>query len=258
MLGSIIGDVISSVYECSKTKEIDFLLFSEKTKFTDDTVLTIATAYAIIKKTNFGSTYKIFVNDYPDRGYGGKFRQWMKSASLEPYDSWSNGSAMRVGSIGFAFNSIEEVLAEAKRSVACTHNHPEGIKGAQAIALVIYLARMRYGKLDIKKMITHNFGYDLDRTIDEIRPDYAFNGSCQETVPEAIIAFLDSTDFESTIRLAISLGGDSDTLACIVGGIAEAYYNLIPMNISEPVVALLSDEFQQVIVDFYKYLGEKN
>lgn len=257
MLGSIVGDVIGSVYEWNRTKEVNFPLFSDKTDFTDDSVLTIATAHAIMKKEDFGITYKKFANDYPGRGYGGRFGHWIKTTSLEPYNSWGNGSAMRVSPVGFSFDTEKDILEQAKLSAACTHNHEEGIKGAQATALAIFYARYGYDKKDIRSLITEKFGYNLDRTVDEIRPDYHFNESCQETVPEAIISFLDSTDFESTIRLAISLGGDSDTLACIAGGIAEAYYNEIPINISEPVVALLPDEFQQVIVDFYKYLGDK-
>ncbi len=257
MLGSIIGDVIGSVYEWNRTKEVDFPLFSDKTDYTDDSVLTVATAYAIMKKADFGVTYKKFANDYPGRGYGGRFGHWIKSASLEPYNSWGNGSAMRVSPVGFAFNSEEDVLEQAKLSAACTHNHEEGIKGAQATALAIFYARNGYVKKDIRGLIAEKFDYNLSRTVDEIRPGYRFNESCQETVPEAIISFLDSTDYENAIRLAISLGGDSDTLACIAGGIAEAYYNLIPKDISGPVVDLLPDEFQQVIVDFYEHVESK-
>jgi ADP-ribosylglycohydrolase len=257
MLGSIIGDTIGSVYEWNRTKEMDFPLFGKATDFTDDSVLTVATAVAIMEDGDYGEYYKDFANRYPGRGYGGRFGQWIKSSSMEPYDSWGNGSGMRVSPVGFAFNSIEEVMAEAEKSAACTHNHPEGIKGAQATALAIYLARNQYSKEDIKDLITQKFDYNLDRTVDEIRPAYQFNESCQETVPEAIISFLDSTDYESTIRLAISLGGDSDTLACIAGGIAEAYYGEFPKEVSEKVLALLPSEFLEAITKFYAMVNTR-
>ncbi len=258
MLGSIIGDVIGSVYEWERTKKTDFPLFSEKTDYTDDSVLTIATAHAIMKKADYGFTYKSFALDYPGRGYGGRFGQWMKSANFEPpYNSWGNGSAMRVSPIGFAFKNMAETLKQAKLSAACTHNHEEGIKGAQAAVAAIFLARKNESKEAIRHYIHHYFGYNLDRTVDEIRPTYQFHESCQETVPEAIISFLDSTDFESTIRLAISLGGDSDTLACIAGGIAEAYYKDIPEEINKKVWGMLPVEFQSIISDFYKMIDGK-
>lgn len=257
MLGSIIGDTIGSVYEWNRTKKMDFPLFGRATDYTDDSVLTVATAVAICDGGDYGELYKSFANRYPGRGYGGRFGEWIKSSSNAPYNSWGNGSAMRVSPVGFAFNSIEKVMEEAEKSAACTHNHPEGIKGAQATALAIYLARKEYSKEKIRSLISIKFGYDLDRTVDEIRPTYQFNESCQETVPEAIIAFLDSTDFESTIRLAISLGGDSDTLACIAGGIAEAYYGEFPKEISEKVLALLPSEFLEAITKFYAKVNAK-
>lgn len=253
MLGSIIGDTIGSVYEWARTKRIDFPLFSEKTDFTDDSVLTIATAHSILHGEEYGPVYKDFAVAYPGRGYGGRFRDWIMAEKMEPaYDSWGNGSAMRVSPVGFAFNTEEEVLEQAKLSAECTHNHPEGIKGAQATALAILMARQGSSKEDIRKRISKDFDYNLDRTVDGIRPEYTFNESCQETVPEAIVAFLDSTDFESAIRLSISLGGDSDTLACIAGGIAEAFYGDIPEEINKAVWAKLPMPFQMVISDFYK------
>lgn len=253
MLGSIIGDTIGSVYEWVRTKKTDFPLFSEKTDFTDDSVLTVATAHAILNEEEYGPVYRDFAIGYPGRGYGGRFRDWITAETIQPaYDSWGNGSAMRVSPIGFAFNTEEEVLEQAKLSAECTHNHPEGIKGAQATALSILMARQGSSKEDIRKRISKQFDYDLDRTVDGIRPEYEFNESCQKTVPEAIVAFLDSTDFENSIRLAISLGGDSDTLACITGGIAEAYYRNIPEEINKTVWAMLPVAFQMVISEFYQ------
>ncbi len=258
MIGSIIGDVIGSVYEAKRTKETDFPLFSKKTDFTDDTVLTMATIHALLYKKDYGLMYKKFATYYPDRGYGGNFGQWIKSAEMLPaYDSWGNGSAMRVSPVGYFFDTEEEVLKQAKLSAECTHNHPEGIKGAQATALAIHYAKIGLKKETIRATISEMFDYNLNRTVDEIRPDYQFKESCQETVPEAIIAFLDSTDFESTIRLAISLGGDSDTLACIAGGIAEAYYKDIPDKIIDQVVDMLPANFVLSLGRFYLSQAKK-
>ncbi|HMA53502.1 MAG TPA: ADP-ribosylglycohydrolase family protein, partial [Acidobacteriota bacterium] len=171
--------------------------------------------------------------------YGGFFMRWLSSPNPRPYNSWGNGSAMRASPVGFAFESVEDVLREAKRSAEITHDHPEGIKGAQAAALAVFLARTEWDKDLIRTEITSRFGYDLDRTVGDIRPTYGFDESCQRTVPEAIVAFLDSASYEDAIRNAISLGGDSDTLACITGGIAEAYYGPIPAVIMEQVKAIL-------------------
>jgi len=178
------------------------------------------------------------------------FYHWLKSESEQPYNSWGNGSAMRVSPIGFAYHSVEEVLREAKRSASVTHNHPEGIKGAQATALAIFLARNGSSKSEIREEIASRFGYDLSRTLDEIRPEYQFNESCQQTVPESITAFLESNNFEDAIRKAVSLGGDSDTQACITGGIAQAYYKSIPEEIMKNVNAILPDRFKHTIKEF--------
>ena len=255
MLGAIAGDIIGSVYEWDRIKTTEFPLFKDGCEFTDDTVLTIATAYSLLNNINYTQSYKLFGRRYPGRDYGGNFSDWIESENSTPYNSWGNGSAMRVSPVGFAFNTIESVLEEAKKSAEVTHNHPEGIKGAQATALAIYLARNGSTKESIKKEIIERFGYDLSRTIDEIRPTYQFNESCQETVPEAIIAFLESEDFEHSIRLAVSLGGDSDTLACITGGIAEAYYGEVPKEISRKVMTMLNEEFIDIVYKFKeKYL----
>jgi len=256
MLGSIAGDIIGSVYEWDRIKTTDFPLFQDQCDYTDDSVLTIATAYSILNNASYTQSYKDFSRRYPGRGYGGSFRRWIMSDTLEPYNSWGNGSAMRVSPVGFAFETVEEVLEQAKQSAEVTHNHPEGIKGAQATALSIFLARKGNDKEVIRKEISERFKYDLNRTIDEIRPDYYFNESCMETVPEAIIAFLDSDDYEHSIPLAVSLGGDSDTLACITGGIAEAYYKGVPGHIAAETIKIIPDEFIEITEQFkIKYMS---
>lgn len=254
MLGAIAGDVIGSVYEFASFKEYDFPLFSEHSTFTDDTVLSIAVADAFINKLDIPQTLKDYALRYPDRGYGGSFHRWVHSDSLLPYNSWGNGSAMRTSAIGFLVNNETDLLAFARNYAEVTHDHPEGIKGAQATAYAIFLARNGSTKEDIRKEITTWFGYDLSSTVDEIKPTYRFNESCQGTVPQAIIAFLDSQDFESAIRNAVSLGGDADTLACITGGIAEAFYGLVPDHIARETYRRLPGEFIQLMDKFYLML----
>ncbi len=250
MLGAIAGDIIGSVYEARPIKTTDFPLFVESCRFTDDTVLTAATAHAILNDTDYAQSYKTFGRNYPNAGYGGNFTGWLFAKGAGPYNSWGNGSAMRVSPVGFAFESVDEVLAQAKRSAEVTHNHPEGIKGAQATALGVFLARTEKSKERIKEEIQMRFGYNLDRSLDEIRPGYQFDVSCQGTVPEAIIAFLESHDFEDAIRKAISLGGDSDTLACITGGIAQAYYKSIPAEIVSQTERRISLELLDIVNRF--------
>ena len=249
MLGAIIGDVVGSVYEWNNIKTKDFPLFSEKGFFTDDTVMTIAVADALLKggtSDDFIDSMKRIGRMYPNSGYGGRFGRWVHSDDLEPYSSWGNGSAMRVSPCAWFAESLKEAETLAERSAAVTHNHPEGIKGAKATAAAIYLARLEEPKDRIKEHIEKAYGYDLSRTLDEIRPGYKFNESCQETVPEAIIAFLESNSFEDAIRNAISLGGDSDTLAAISGSIAEAYYK-IPSDITTMAFHKLDDTLSAVI-----------
>jgi ADP-ribosylglycohydrolase len=250
MFGAIIGDVIGSIFEWNNYKGTDFELFHQDTDYTDDSVLTLATAEVLLDGGDYTRAYQTYAQTYEARGYGGNFSEWIYAENPMPYNSWGNGSAMRVSPVGFYCNSVEEVLKEAKKSASVTHNHPEGIKGAQATALSIFLARTGNSKKTIRETISKLFDYDLSRSIDDIRPNYQFNESCQETVPEAITAFLESTDFESAIRLAISLGGDSDTLACITGGIAQAYYKKIPQYIVDRVNALLPIEFRAIIEEF--------
>lgn len=234
ILGAIAGDVIGSVYEFNNTRTTDFPLFKRETTFTDDTVMTIAIADAILHNKDFAQTILDYGKRYPNRGYGTSFFKWLAhDTPAPPYNSWGNGSAMRVSAVGFAYNDLDTVLKKAEKTAVVTHNHPEGIKGAQATAAAIFLARTGKKKAEIKAYIEQKFGYDLDFTLDEIRPTFPFDESCQGTVPQSIVAFLESTDYDSAIRLAISLGGDSDTIACITGGIAIAFYK----------------EMSQVIVD---------
>jgi ADP-ribosylglycohydrolase len=250
MIGSIAGDIIGSVYEGNPIKRTDFPLFDERCRFTDDTVLTIAVAYAILERVDYGKALKMFGRRYPLAGYGGSFYKWMISDEEAPYYSWGNGSAMRVSPVGFAFDSVEDVLEEAGKSAAVTHNHPEGIKGAQATALSILLARKGETKKGIQADIEKRFGYDLRRRLDHIRPTYYFDVSCQGSVPESIIAFLESENYEDAIRKAISLGGDSDTMASIAGGIAQAFYRDIPDSIVTYVRHLLPAEFLSIVDGF--------
>lgn len=250
MLGAIAGDIIGSVFEHNPTKGTDFPLFTSRSIFTDDTVLTLAVADSILKKSDYAASLKRFGRRYPNAGYGMSFYHWIHSLNSEPYNSWGNGSAMRVSPVGFAFNSVEAVLQEAQKSASVTHNHPEGIKGAQATALAIFLARSGKSKKFIRQEISRRFDYDLNRTLDEIRPSYGFDISCQGSVPEAIIAFLESSGLEDAIRKGVSLGGDSDTIACIAGGIAQAYYKSVPENILMEIRKRLPESFLTIIDQF--------
>jgi len=258
MYGAIIGDICGSIYEFNNFKTEkpgEIKLADPRCFFTDDTVLTCAIMDAVLSKRNYEKAVLRWVKKYPKRGYGGRFIKWFTSLSPRPYNSWGNGSAMRVSGIGWAFDTIGETLAEAKSSAEITHNHPEGIKGAQATATAIFLARHGKSKEIIKKSIEDTFDYNLHRTLKEIRPIYSFDESCQRTVPEAIIAFLESEDFTGTIQNAISLGGDADTLACIAGSIAEAYYKKIPDDLFEFANRILSQEMVDLLKNFYKIHG---
>lgn len=250
MIGAIAGDIIGSIYERWPIKSKDFPLFDDRCRFTDDSVLTIGVADALLTgKTYMQSLWEIG-RRYPRAGYGGSFMRWLQSDDPQPYNSWGNGSAMRVSPVGFAFESEENVLRHARMTAEVSHNHPEGIKGAQATALAVLLARTGSGKDVIRGRIAELFGYDLDRTVDEIRPHYSFDVSCQGTVPEAIIAFLDSETYEDAIRNAISLGGDSDTLACISGGIAEAFYGGVGEEIEKEVRERLKPDLIDIVERF--------
>ena len=250
MLGAIAGDIIGSVFECRPVKTKDFELFTEGSIFTDDTVLSIAVASVLLTRTGYEQAYREFYRMYPCQGYGYGFSRWAAAPADDPYYSYGNGSAMRVNPIGWVFNAMEDILAEAKRSAMVTHNHSEGIKGAQAVASAIFMARNDHSKAEIKDFITNTFKYDLDRKLDEIRPFYSFDVSCQGSVPESIIAFLESTSYEDAVRNAVSLGGDSDTMACIAGAIAEAYYKYIDTNIISDVFSRLPCDLAQITQQF--------
>ena len=258
ILGAFAGDIIGSAYEFNNIKSEEFKLFPLGTHFTDDSVLTAATMDVLLFKLGYAEVYQEYGQLYPHRGYGGDFKSWIYSKKPKPYNSWGNGSAMRVSPIGWYYDRIDDVLIEAKRSAEVTHNHPEGIKGAQAVASAVFFARIGKSKNEIKQYIMKQFGYNLNRTIKEIRPVYEFDVSCQGSVPEAIIAFLESKDYEHAIRLAISIGGDSDTIACIAGGIAEAFYKTIPYHIMEMVVIILGPDLMvDTIIPFSKKIGHK-
>ena len=257
LLGGIAGDIIGSIYEFNPVRFKDFELFKSNSTYTDDTVMTIANAEWLLSKGVLMDIMRKYGHKYPGAGYGGMFYDWLKSRCPKPYNSFGNGSAMRVSPVGWAFDTLEETLEAAKQSAEITHNHPEGIKGAQATAACIFMARTGKSKQEIKEYVETKFGYDLSRTCNEIRPTYQFNESCQDTVPESIIAFLESTDFESAIRLTVSLGGDSDTMGAITGAIAEAYYGGVPEHIKQEVLKRLPDEFIDVMSEFYKRFVER-
>lgn len=256
ILGAISGDVIGSSYEFSPVSKYDFELFNSSSRYTDDSVMTVAVADWLVNGGSLADIMRGYGRCYPDAGYGGRFVRWLESSDLEPYNSYGNGSAMRVSPVGWAFNTLEETLDAARQSAEVTHNHPEGIKGAQSVAAAIYLARNGKSKQEIKEYVESTFGYNLNRTCDSIRPDYSFDVTCQGSVPESIIAFLESNDFESAIRLAVSLGGDADTMGAIAGSIAEAYYKNIPESIKHEVIGRIPGEFISVIQGFYrKFIG---
>lgn len=252
MIGAIAGDIIGSRFEAQPIKRSDFDFFHPHCRFTDDTVLTVAVADAILRGRGYADSLQTWARKYPNAGYGGTFYRWIWANSPQPYNSWGNGSAMRVSAVGFAFNSPEQVLAQAECSAAVSHNHPEGIKGAQAVALAIFLARSGRSKIQIRNTLKQRFGYDLDRTLAQIRPCYSFDVSCQGSVPEAIVAFLESADLLSAIGNAVSLGGDSDTQACIAGSIAEAFYGGVSDALRTFVRDKMPDDMWRVVTDFYR------
>lgn len=256
MLGAIAGDIIGSVFEWSSAQSRDFPLFSPRSDFTDDSVLTFAVARAILDARNGGSEFPDYAGrildfgrKYPARGYGEMFREWLQLDEQHPYNSYGNGSGMRVSPVGFAFDDERVVLEQARWSAMPTHDHPEGVKGAQSVALAVWLARRGAPREEIRSRIESEFGYDLRRTVEEIQPGYTFDVTCQGSVPEAIIAFLDADDFEGAIRNAVWLGGDADTQACIAGAIAEAVWG-VPMEIEKEVRARLPPELLAILDEF--------
>ncbi len=250
MLGAIAGDVIGSPYELRPIKRVDFPLFGVSSRFTDDTVLTVALADSILSGDDFTDRIKAYTREYPNAGYSGQSFRWGMSDSRKPYNSFGNGAGMRVSPVGFAYNTLEKVLDEAKKSAEVTHNHPEGIKGARAVASAIFLARQDEDRRFIRRFIQEAFGYDLSRSIGDIRPTYEFDVTCQGSVPQAITAALESENFEDAVRKAVSLGGDSDTLACMAGGIAQALYGGVPEHIQVPVLEILDDRLRGVLEKF--------
>lgn len=263
MYGAILGDIIGSPYEFDQgDKTKDFPLFSEKSMFTDDTVMTIAVAEATMDllheahgaRSKMIASMKKYGALFPAAGYGARFGMWLFLDGKEPYNSWGNGSAMRVSSVAWLYDDIKSVRAVARLTAEVTHNHPEGIKGAEATASAIFLARTGKSKAEIKSYIEETFGYDLSRTCDEIRPNYHHVESCQETVPEAITAFLEGESFEDVVRTAVSLGGDCDTLTCIAGAIAEGFYG-VPEELKQECRNRLPDELRVVLERFDQVIG---
>ena len=259
MYGAILGDIIGSPYEFDRGgKTKDFRLFVPSSGYTDDTVMTVAVAEALMKtvgKDDISVKYEVqramqkWGRRYPYAGYGVRFRSWLHDKDPEPYNSYGNGSAMRVSAAGWLCDTVEETRRLARLTAEVTHNHPEGIKGAESTACAIFLARTGSGKEAIKEYIVREFGYDLSRTCDEIRPKYCHVESCQETVPEAITAFLEGTGFEDVIRTAVSLGGDCDTLTCIAGSMAEAFYG-VPEELKEECLKRLPEDIAAVVKKF--------
>lgn len=250
MLGAIAGDIIGSVHEAAGTKTTDFPLFVSGSRYTDDTVLTVAVADALMSDGNYVDVYHDYFYTYPDAGYGETYFNWAHRRMREPYGSWGNGSAMRVSPVAYAFDGLDQVLAAARASAAVTHDHPHGIAGAQAAAAAIYLARTGATKNQIRSYIAETFEYELDSTVEVIRHTYHFDVSCQGSVPQSIIAFLDSDCYEGAVRNAISLGGDADTMACIAGAIAEAFYGGTPDAIAEAALERLPTGMRDITIEF--------
>ncbi len=250
MIGAIAGDIIGSIYEFDNIKTTDFPLFGPGCRFTDDTVHTVALADSILSGVGYTSKLKEYYGYYPHVGYGGMFRRWAASSATEPYNSFGNGSAMRVSPVGYAFDTLEEVLRQAEISAAVTHNHPEGIRGAQATAAAIFLARRGGSKDEIREYVAGAFGYDLSESLDSIRGWYHFDETCQGSVPQAIIAFLASESYEDALRKVISIGGDSDTLGSITGGIAQAFYGGVPQRIAVKVLEFLDGRLRGITIEF--------
>lgn len=262
MLGAICGDIIGVPYEFQGTKDKNFPMHplgrNKPPTFSDDTVCTVAVANTLMNGVPYVDSLHSCVRQELMRGYGGMFAQWVKTGNREPYKSYGNGSAMRVSPVAWFHDTLDDVLAEAKRSADVTHNHVEGVKGAQSVAHAIFLARTGASKADIKNAIETNYKYNLDNTCEEIRLWYDFDVTCQGSVPEAITCFLESTDWEDAVRNAVSLGGDADTQGAIAGSIAEAYYSNIPQVHIDIAMRELNDDFKKIVLDFdAKYVKPK-
>lgn len=269
MIGAIVGDIVGSRFEFNNIKSKEFELFTEECFVTDDSIMTIAVAKALMEtgkvKDNQEFMDKLSKNAiyfmqkigriYPSCGYGGHFGQWIFTKNPEPYDSYGNGAAMRISPVGLIVQNVDELKLLSKAVTEVSHNHEEGIKGAEAIAMAIYLARTGSSKEQIRKCIVEHY-YEMDFTLDEIRDSYRFNETCQNTVPQAIQAFLEANSFEDTTRNAISIGGDSDTLAAIAGSIAEAYYG-VPDEMKERALSYLDEGLIDIIEGYYRYKKER-
>jgi ADP-ribosylglycohydrolase len=250
MVGAIAGDVIGSVYEGGPAPEEGFPLFVAESRFTDDTVLTVAVAHAVREGIDFGSALRGWGRRYPHAGYGGWFRDWLFRENAGPYNSFGNGAAMRVAPIGWAFNDLDVVLREAAASARVTHNHPEGLKGAQAVAATILLGRTGEPKEAIAALLADRFGYDCHTTLAALRRRGGFDVTCQGTVPAAAVAFLESSDFEDAVRNAVAIGGDTDTLACIAGAMAEASYGGVPVEVQREALRRLDEPLRNEVLAF--------
>ena len=254
MKGAIVGDYVGSAYEFRRTKSCDFSMVTPESSITDDSIMTIAVMDAILHGMPYGKRLHYWGNKYPNPkgGYGGSFAVWLRSDNPKPYYSFGNGAAMRVSPVGWVFPTLKETLREAQKSAQCTHNHSEGIKGAMAVASAIYHVRNGKSKAFLRQYVEKEFGYDLSRNVADIRPTYGFDETCQGTVPEAITCYLGSSGFENAIRLAVSLGGDCDTLACITGAIAEADRTYkIPSELKEAAFSTIPTELKHIVEQFY-------
>ncbi|MBR5169980.1 MAG: ADP-ribosylglycohydrolase family protein [Muribaculaceae bacterium] len=261
MIGAIAGDVIGSAYEFNPTRDHDFDLFTPQSTFTDDTVLTMANALWLLEDEQHTPETLVRImldmcRKYPNRGYGGRFACWIHDTDPQPYNSFGNGSAMRVSSVGYYAKSLDEALELAKISAEVTHNHPEGIKGAQATAAAIFLARQGKSKQEIRDYVEKTFNYDLSRTLEQIRPTFTFDETCQRTVPEALTCYFEGKDYEDVVRLSVALAGDADTIAAIAGSIASATQD-VPADISQQVISLLSEEFCTTLLRFNELVAKR-
>jgi ADP-ribosylglycohydrolase len=257
MIGAICGDIIGSVHEGAGTKTKNFPLFAKDCRFTDDTVLTVAVAARLLHGGAYIDLFHHYFHAYPHAGYGGSFIEWAGQRRREPYQSWGNGAAMRVSPVGIACNTLNEVLAEARRSAEVTHDHPEGIRGARATAAAVFLARTGARKPDIQAYLEREFGYAVSERLADIRDGYRFDISCQGSVPQSVIAFLESDSYEDAIRNAISLGGDADTMAAIAGGIAEAFYGGVPEPLRIRALEFLDQPLRAVVDAFMERFGDR-
>lgn len=262
MLGALVGDIVGSIYEFQNTKLMDFGLFTPWSTFTDDSVMTLAVAKWLIEDEAHTIHYLIHCmkelgNRYPNAGYGVKFFIWLQEDDPQPYNSWGNGSGMRVSPVGLYAKTLDEALALAAVTASVSHNHPEGVKGAQAIAACVFLCKEGKSKEEIKEYVEKTFDYDLNRKIADIRPTYDFDVSCQRSVPEAIIAFFEGNSFEEVIRLAISLGGDSDTIGCMAEAIAACMYS-IPDSITDKCDSLLPEDLREIKDKFLELISERD